>query len=88
MHTLPPTLRGLYAVAHIATQLPQGKSMCEQQLTVIGDAEARQLSSMLSTPDMFPEARQQITRDLLDYYKALLYRTPDPAPRVVRRMWG
>lgn len=47
---------------------------------------AQALSKLIAEPDIFPEAREQFTRTLLDYYRDLLYRAPDPIP-TPRRMW-
>jgi hypothetical protein len=49
--------------------------------------DAIELSHMLTEPGMFPEAKEGITRTLLDYYKAILTAAKrEPIP-TVRRMW-
>lgn len=54
---------------------------------MLSDQDARTLSKIVAEPGLFPEARQQFTRELLDYYKALLSRNGlEPVP-AVRRMW-
>lgn len=53
---------------------------------MLTNQDAATLSAMLMEPDMFPEARQEITRTLFDYYRALLARDPAPIPQV-RRIW-
>ncbi|HJV75365.1 MAG TPA: hypothetical protein VJ654_14155 [Noviherbaspirillum sp.] len=45
------------------------------------------LSQMLSESNMFPEARQEITRTLLDYYKELLANNQFSQIPTPRRMW-
>lgn len=54
---------------------------------MLTNKDAMELSKLLSAPDMFPEARQGITRSLLDYYKELLSGTQLPPVPAVRRMW-
>lgn len=48
--------------------------------------QANALSDLMTASDIFPEARKEFSRTLLDYYKALLAREPAPVP-AVRRMW-
>jgi hypothetical protein len=49
--------------------------------------DARVLSKTMSEPDMFPEAREQFTRTLFDYYKELLESTKVLQIPTPRRMW-
>ena len=49
--------------------------------------DAKVLSKLVNAPDMFPEARKDITRTLLDYYKELLTSNKRMQIPVVRRMW-
>jgi hypothetical protein len=49
--------------------------------------DAIELSKMVADKDMFPEWRKEITRSLLDYYKAVLHREPKKPIPAVRRMW-
>lgn len=53
---------------------------------MLTDRQAKALSDLMTAPDIFPEARKEFSRALLDYYKALLAREPAPVP-TVRRMW-
>lgn len=45
------------------------------------------IAEVIAEPGLFPEARKQLTRELLNYYKELLYRDPAPKVPAVRRMW-
>lgn len=49
--------------------------------------EARDLSKMMKARDIFPEAREHISRTLFDYYKELLMTNRRPPVPTVRRMW-
>lgn len=54
---------------------------------MLTDQDARALSKIMAEPDMFPEARKEISRALLSCYKDLLSsRKSSPVP-TVRRMW-
>lgn len=47
--------------------------------------DARTLAEMIPEPDLFPEAREQFKRELLDYFKAILCRDPKKQIPTVRR---
>jgi hypothetical protein len=49
--------------------------------------DAHALSKLMKEPDIFPEAREQASRTLFDYYKELLESTKVPQIPTVRRMW-
>lgn len=53
---------------------------------MLSDQDARTLSQIIAEPGLFPEARQEFTRTLLDYYRELLARNPLPVVPAVRRM--
>lgn len=53
---------------------------------MLTDRDAQELSKLLTEADVFPEAKEGITRTLFDYYKQLLYRELPPIP-TPRRMW-
>lgn len=54
---------------------------------MLSDQDARTLAQIIAEPGLFPEARQEFTRTLLDYYKELLSRANLPAIPAVRRAW-
>lgn len=53
---------------------------------MLTNRQADALSKLMTAPDIFPEARKEFSRTLLDYYKELLARVPAQVP-MVRRMW-
>lgn len=47
--------------------------------------DAREIAKLMKAPDIFPEARAQLSRTLLDYYKELLSSTKVPKIPTPRR---
>jgi hypothetical protein len=54
---------------------------------MLTNKDAMGIAQIIAEPGLFPEARKQLTRELLDYYKELLYRDPKQQIPTVRRMW-
>jgi hypothetical protein len=53
---------------------------------MLTNQDALALSRIIAEPGLFPEARQEFTRTLFDYYKELLSSNPLPPIPTPRRM--